>query len=117
MLTKSLINKAVSQNLLCFDLNAKPGTLTYRMVGIMIDVARLNHGAVLTKLYIPRGIAWEADYKTCCGLTVYQIEELDINGELYKHYKEDQQASLCAGHKYLIVATGPNDAVIIGSIE
>ena len=120
MLTKSILNKAVEQNIVCFDDEGKPGVLTHRLVGIMIDVARMNYNEILTQIYIPIKVDFDDDYYiTFCGLKVHQIPELNPRGELLKYYLEDLRASLyfTRGDRYLVVATGPNESVMLGSIE
>lgn len=120
MLTKNQLKQAYDQNILCFDGDAKEKELTYRLVGIMIDVEWLNFKGRLTDLYIPPGIEWDDGYDgRMCGLKVHRLAELSPGGELYKYYRNNLGASLYVNRndRYLIVGTGPNDAVMIGSMQ
>jgi hypothetical protein len=120
VLTKDILNKAISQNVLCFDDDQIEGELSYKLVGLMIDVLRSTSNEILTKLYIPCGIKWESEYyQTCCGLKVYQIPELNRShpDSLLRYYLEDLEGFLYGNHKYLIVGTGPNCAVMLGSMR
>jgi hypothetical protein len=133
MLTKEQIKIGIDRNLMVFDQYGESGILTYRLAGLLIDICLLNFQQKLTEIYVPAIIKidvelddknkrdpmgiYDVPYVTMAGLYVHKIYELLPEHELYQYYFKELKGNLASSHNHLVVATGPEDNVILGSIK
>jgi hypothetical protein len=115
-MNKEILQKGIDQNLLVFDQDGAENKLTTRLSGLMIDVCLLNYNKRLTDIYVPTTML-VPDYETSAGLTVHREVGLNQDGELLKYYLDQHNCLYLTGnHKNLVVATGPDGAVLLGSV-
>lgn len=129
-LTKKDLWNGLERNIVCFDIDAKPGELTERLLDIMKDVAFNNQDLI----DIDTGEHKEAfsGYHFWVGnigsvdesyYTEYRGENSDITvderlaegGELHRYYTEDSSGSLTTGDNSLVVMFLNNGEILLGS--
>ena len=117
ILTKELLQKAIDRNILVYDgNNTQKDRLTAQLSGLMRDVAILNYNEELTDLYVATTL-YIPDYETSAGLKIHRDERLNRGGEFLKYYFDQGGCLYLTGqHENLVVATGPNGAVLLGSV-
>lgn len=111
---KKVIKKGFDQNIVVYDVGAPKQTLTARLLILMTDICLRNFEDAPFEFYVPS----EAS-RTFEENLVYNLDELNKDGELLNYYLNELKGSLAKYPKgnndeYLVVGVGEN-VVILGS--
>ena len=115
-LTKEQMKKGIDRGIICFDTDGSD-KLTYRLAGIMMDVAREDGIGRIVKFFTSSKID-ERDLEHgqwICGVDIIIDLRLDKQCEFYYYYVNEEKCCFPSGCNNLVVGITDKDDVIFGA--